>query len=108
MARSATLKKIGRDAKYLSWIRTQRCAIPFCTSNRWPDEYSSQIEAAHVGQRGLSQKCSDLETVPLCMFHHRTGPHAHHVLGKKFWTLHGLDKDAIIKELQGKYEKENA
>lgn len=63
-------------------------------------------EVAHVGERGLGQKCSDRETVPLCAEHHRTGPHAHHVLGKNFWDCHGLDRDAIIAKLNEQYREE--
>ena len=29
------------------------------------------VEADHAGRRGLGQKCSDLETIPLCTEHHR-------------------------------------
>ncbi len=65
-----------------------------------------QSEAAHVGERGLGQKCSDRETIPLCAAHHRTGPESHHVLGKAFFTHHKLDKDAIVAELNRLYDLE--
>lgn len=65
-------------------------------------------EAAHVGERGLGQKCSDRETIPLCVEHHRTQPYAHHVLGKKFWAHHGLDKEAIVAELNRLYDQEKS
>jgi len=68
---------------------------------------TTPTEAAHVGERGLGQKCSDRETIPLCAAHHRTGPESHHVLGKKFWQHHGLDRDEIVAELNRLYEKEN-
>ena len=65
-------------------------------------------EAAHIGERGLGHKCSDRETIPLCAEHHRTGPESHHVLGKSFWKHHGLNKDALVKELNRFYECSSA
>jgi hypothetical protein len=35
------------------------------------DACSGSTEAHHMGERGLGQKCSDLETVPFCSEHHR-------------------------------------
>jgi len=65
-------------------------------------------EAAHVGQRGIGQKCSDRETVPLCAWHHRLGPESHHKLGKKFWEHHGIDRATLIRELNALYERRAA
>lgn len=87
-----------RDSKYLAWIREQPCAI----CQRESMEQTTMTEAAHVGDRGLGQKCSDRETLPLCAVHHRTGSAAHHVLGKRFWTHHGIDKPETIRKYQGK------
>jgi hypothetical protein len=56
----------------------------------------------------MSQKCSDRETIPLCAKHHREGPESHHKLGKKFWEYHGLDRDALIKQLNEEYERKAA
>lgn len=72
--------------------------------NRPVCEEMYRTEAAHVGQRGLSQKCSDRETIPLCAFHHRTGPESHHRLGKLFWKHHGLDRYELIRELQSQFD----
>lgn len=63
-------------------------------------------EAAHVGLRGLGSKCSDREAIPLCAEHHRIGPDSHHALGRYFWAHYGLDRDAIIKELNRLYDIE--
>ena len=68
----------------------------------------SLTECAHVGRRGLSQRCSDRETLPLCRGeHHQHGPESHHVLGKRFWTFHALDRRALIAELNRLYELES-
>jgi hypothetical protein len=88
--------KPGRDPKYLEWIRTQCCLI--C--------HDGPVEAAHVGERGLGQKCPDRETIPLCAEHHRTGDESHHVLGRKFWMHHGMSRDRILLAYQERYADE--
>lgn len=85
-----------RDDQYLDWIRQQRCIVPGCRQ-----QY--QTEAAHVGLRGFGQKCSDHETLPLCVEHHREGPSAHHVLGKRFWEVHGIDMQTAVEEQRALY-----
>lgn len=101
-----------RDEAYLEWVRMQPCCIQYA-HHVWSAEVGlvvfrqmTKTEAAHCGARGLGQKCDDTEAIPLCKRHHRTGLLAHHVLGKKFWAYHGLDRCAIIAELQERYEKE--
>ncbi len=96
---AASGKQPAKDAAYLDFIRSLPCCVPTCTSknlHKWADVSGSTTEAAHVGDRGLRQKCSDYEVLPLCVFHHRTGPEAHHVIGKKFWTHHGMDKEKLV------------
>lgn len=67
----------------------------------------SRTEGAHVGARGLGQKCEGREVLPLCgIEHHRLGPQSHHVLGKRFWEAHGLDKDKLLAELNELFEAE--
>jgi len=121
------------DKPYLDYIRRLRCMLCYrdlltpqadaekaahgekIWSPRFPPKWPSEdchqqtpTEAAHVGERGLGQKCSDRETLPLCMEHHRTGPASHHVLGKKFWKRWGIDRDSVIAELNRIYEMEHA
>ena len=94
----------ARDPAYRTWIASLPCLI-----NDFYRGCSGTIECAHVGPiRGLRQKCSDYETVPLCIWHHRTGRHSHHVLGKLFWAHYGLDRDAIIADLRRRYAEEQA
>lgn len=118
MARSKRSKGL-KDKEYLEWIASLPCVI---CMHLWQGlqrrERSMQMieerlmgnhqrtftEVAHVGTRGLSQKCSDRETLPLCVIHHRTGPDAHHKLGRRFWTYHGLDRDAFLKYFNDRYE----
>ena len=117
------MRRKGRkpDRKYLEWIRGLPCAacagncqfcragvglIPHSDGTERACDQRTRSEAAHVGDRGLGQKCSDRETIPLCAEHHRTGPAAHHKLGKRFWAHHRLDKAALIAELNRRYELE--
>ena len=51
-----------RDEDYLNFIRGQPCMVEGCTE---------PSEAHHIENDGLSLKCSDYRTVPLCGHHHR-------------------------------------
>jgi len=102
-----------RDPKYLAWIRTLPCVCCFIFLHGWSRrEYfgrrnmAGSSEAAHVGPRGIAQKCSDLEAIPLCGFHHRTGPFAHHRLQKRFWAYWEINRDEFIAELKARFMKE--
>ena len=87
-----------RDPKYLAFIRKQPCVACMGGAWLWP------VEAAHIGVRGLGQKSSDLETIPLCAYHHRDGSISAHTLGKRFWKYHGLDKAALIAKYNRMFE----
>jgi hypothetical protein len=95
--RHAPKRQPGDDVLYLIWLRSQTCIV--CASGRY-------VEAAHVGPRGLGQKCPDRQAVPLCREHHRTGKTAHHVLGKAFWQYHGLSREEVIADLVRRYFSE--
>lgn len=62
-----------RDVEYMLWVKTLLCSVV----EEWPDvDYipdpcSGVIEADHVGARGIGQKSSDRETIPMCSHHHR-------------------------------------
>ena len=86
--------KPARHPAYLQWIRSLPCSV--CRTTR-------DVEAAHTGPRGLSQKSSDLSAIPLCIRHHRTGDEAYHKLGpRKFSEVHRLDLPAIVARLSAK------
>lgn len=65
-----------------------------------------KTEVAHVGIRGLGQKCKDRDAMPLGSGHHRTGKDAAHVLGKKFWGYHGIDREEALEMLRRIYKEE--
>lgn len=102
-----------QDPDYLEWIRALPCVV--CSLSCWAWWLATIAlvtsgfrvsQAAHVGRiRGMSQKCSDRETIPLCDAHHDHGrPESHHGLGKLFWEYHGINRDAIIKVLNAAYD----
>jgi hypothetical protein len=54
------------DPEYmLEWVKKQPCVA------RSMSPCEGEVEADHAGKRGLGQKCSDRETIPLCTLHHR-------------------------------------
>ncbi len=91
-----------KDEAYLEWLRGRRCVV--CIA--WGLSQSTPTEAAHVGARGLGQKCDDREALPMCESHHRTGKLAHHVLGKWFWVNHGIDRDEALAAMHALYGEE--
>lgn len=106
------------DPNYRAWIRRLPCRICYLEVYAWlqVDEIilfcsglfsrqKSPTECAHVGDRGLSQKCHDRETMPLCREHHQTGKDAHHVLGKGFCAHHGIERDQVVRQLNDAYER---
>jgi hypothetical protein len=95
------------DEAYLRWIRTQSCVVCSLCAVRVA-RYAAHMEAAHVGERGLGQKCPDRQAIPLCAYHHRIGPHSNHVLGRKFWLHWQLDRFELIAKFNRKYEEEKA
>lgn len=100
-----------RDPQYLAWLRLQPCAVCLKRGGTPQDALliqGSPTEAAHVGERGLGQKCPDREAIPLCGEHHRTGPLAHHVLGKQFFFMHSLYKTTLIQQYNTQYTVEVA
>lgn len=97
-----------RDSDYLNWLRTQSCAISECESpTRF--RFEDVVEAAHVGAiRGLGQKCSDREAIPLCAYHHRIGAVSQHSLQKEFWLYWQMDREETIEMYNQLYEQERA
>lgn len=88
------------DPAFLKFVRTQPCSVPGCK----PGFKAGPIEAAHVGSRGIGQKCSDRDVIPLCArLHHQVGPKSHHTLGKSFWQAHGLNRATLIHDLNRLY-----
>lgn len=102
--RSATRKKTGRDKLYLAWLHNFPCVV--CVALNVPQ--TSPTEAAHVGPRGISQKCPDREALPLCFEHHgrEGGQFTQHNMGKRFWSHFDLDRDALLAQFQARYDAE--
>ena len=84
-----------QNPEYLDFIRRCECVLAAT------GDCVGAVEAAHVGDRGLGQKCRDQETIPLCGYHHRTGPDSQHVMGKNFWGHHGINRTELVTLYQG-------
>lgn len=113
--RKSRKKKQGDDPKYMAYIRTLPCVVcwkAYFESGFQPVTFAAEdrgrqttrTEVAHVGVRGIGQKAFDRFTLPMCSSHHRTGKFAHHVMGRNFFTYHGLDRDALVNELNRRYD----
>lgn len=57
-----------RDEAWLAEVRRLPCAA---VSDSCGTHCLGAVEADHAGLRGLGQKCSDRETIPLCRRHHQ-------------------------------------
>ena len=88
--------KPQRSASYLAWVRKLPCSV--CQETR-------HVEASHTGPHGLSQRSSDLQAIPLCERHHRTGRDSYHSLGPiQFQLRHGLAIGQVIETLNSQWE----
>lgn len=126
--------RTGDDPAYRDWLKKWPCYVclrehfnnpqgfPFHEVIESPSmrltwltllmKRSGQTQVAHVGQRGLRQKCKDREAMPLCAIHHLHqtaggGPESHHTLGKGFWEHHALERNTVIAILNRLYEQES-
>jgi hypothetical protein len=102
--RKAPRRVATADRAFLAWVKRQPCAVLGCV---W--QWAYPVEAHHAGDHGLSQRANDRTAIPLCStIHHRAGPHSIHVLGKKFWAHHALDRDQLVARLNAAYDREHA
>ena len=100
-------KRKDADPQYVAWIHTLACSVPGLEhSPHW--HHSCNAEAHHAGDHGFGQRAPDRTCIPLCAWHHRIGPESVHVLGKRFWAHHELDRDTLVRELNERYEIEHA
>ena len=101
--RSATKRRDGKDAEYCAFIASLPCIICRMTG----EQQRSRTEVAHIGRnRGMSRKCPDRETAPLCgIAHHREGPLSHHKLGTRFWHTWSADPREIRAVLNRMYDE---
>lgn len=76
--------KPARSKEHLAFVRS----LPCCVSGR-----TFCVEAAHVGRRGMGQKCSDFETIPLNALYHRE---QHRIGLRAFQRIYELDIPAVL------------
>ena len=89
--------KPARNALYRAWIRSLPCVA--CGS-------MLNVEAAHTGPHGLTQKASDYTCIPLCHAHHRTGNDALDKIGREaFQRYFSLRIDDLVQELNWQWSE---
>jgi hypothetical protein len=92
-----------RDFAYLSWIRTQTCCV--CEKQHHPQLGTTY--AHHAGPRAFGRKAEDRTAIPLCWRHHdRNSTKSVHALGKMFWVTYGLEREALVKQLNERFDAE--
>ena len=95
--RSATHKRTGKDPEYLAFLHDQPCCI-----REREMGHAGQVEAAHIGPRGLSTKVPDRAALPMCANHHR----CLHLFGpKEFWKRHEQDPAVLILQFNERFDR---
>lgn len=90
--RRRTRRGPPRSPEYRRWIRSFPCAV--CGA-------LVRIEAAHTGMHGISQKSSDFQCLPLCVWDHREGPYALHRIGpEQFEQYYQVSLAGLVAEFQ--------
>jgi hypothetical protein len=81
---------VNKDEAHLARVRALPCLIGFGCEGR--------VEADHVGYRGVGEKSSDHETIPLCTRHHRERHlKAGYFLGFTKTEMREWREDAIVR-----------
>jgi hypothetical protein len=89
---------VAQNPVYLEFIRQWPCVLAAAR------DCEGNVEAAHVGDRGLGQKSKDEQAIPLCAGHHRTRSDSQHVMGRGFWEYHGINRADLFTFYQGIFE----
>lgn len=95
--RKSAYSRRPRNFAYMLWVKSLPCTVSSMDCN-------GPVEAAHVGDRGLSRKSNDEETIPLCSGHHRLNRKALHNMGRLFFEHHRIDKIQLVLDLNKKWE----
>ena len=73
-------------------LRARIAMLPCVVCNHWP------VEVHHIrATAGMGQRAGDDEAIPLCVWHHRTGPQAFHNGPGIFQTLFGTELELLEK-----------
>lgn len=70
--RTTTYARRPRDVDHMKLVKRLACSVRVDPPD--PDRLTrcgGRVEADHMGERGIGQKCDDHETAPLCEQHHR-------------------------------------
>ena len=67
----------------------------------------SPVEVHHIRSgMGMGQRAGDDETIPLCPWHHRTGPVAFHAGPRVFQAAFGSERELLARTMErlGRHE----
>ena len=118
--RSATrerLKLADVQREHTDFIKAQPCVV--CQQHAQHDDgrvepwrQTTPTEAAHVGPKGRSTegnsgagKGSFRRRLPICAKHHNGSIYSFHKLSKSFWVLNALDPEALITEMNERFDR---
>jgi len=95
---------VKKNPAHLASVAELACAV----SDKWGHECEGRVTVHHcIGAewRGMGQKASDFETIPLCCAHHQHSRNAIHLMGKKPWEQkYGSQRElleATLSKLEG-------
>lgn len=91
--------QIPRDPKFIEFVK-HKCK---CCVTGYYCEFDSMVEVHHYGKRGLGQKCSDYEVVPLLWYLHRK---AQEMTREAFEKEFNVNFAEISKALVEEYKKQ--
>jgi hypothetical protein len=71
--RKSAYARRDRNFVFMGFVKTLLCSVEeeWPNKEQRPTDCEGVIEADHMGQHGLGQKCPDNETAPMCSGHHR-------------------------------------
>ena len=73
--------------------------LPCILADKWSHECCGRTTVHHcigVAFRGMGQKASDFDTLPLCEAHHQHSNNAIHLMGMKPWEAkYGTQKELL-------------
>jgi len=88
--RRAEVERVDELPVFRDFVRAQECRVAVALGNR--RECEGEIQAAHVGPRGLGIKCSDWTLTSLCSWHHLADSHDHATRGGRLGFIASIPK----------------
>ena len=91
-------KTTAKEKRYMSKVAALGCIV--CNNNF---SFDSPAEIHHIGNGAMGKRASNLDIIPLCHIHHRTGNNgvAVHAGRESFEENHGTEQELLaqVKDL---------